>query len=83
MRVEGASPHYGKAHHWALGLVFKAHRLVYHSTLGLGVIKKKKSPGGGHGLRVEGASPHCGMAHHWVLQGYLAHKKQRPPRTLQ
>ena len=23
------------------GLVFKAHRLVYHSTLGLGVIKKK------------------------------------------
>ena len=24
------------------GLVCKAHRLVYHSTLGLGVIKKKK-----------------------------------------
>ena len=24
------------------GLVFKAHRLVYHSTLGLSVIKKKK-----------------------------------------
>ena len=24
------------------GLVFEAHRLVYHSTLGLGVIKKKK-----------------------------------------
>jgi len=24
------------------GLVFKAHRLVYHSTLGLTVIKKKK-----------------------------------------
>jgi len=24
------------------GLVFKAHRLVYHSTLGLGVMKKKK-----------------------------------------
>ena len=24
------------------GLVFKAHRLVYHSTLGLGVTKKKK-----------------------------------------
>jgi len=23
------------------GLVFKAHRLLYHSTLGLGVIKKK------------------------------------------
>ena len=25
------------------GLVFKAHRLLYHSTLGLGVIKKKRS----------------------------------------
>ena len=25
------------------GLVFKAHRLVYHSTLGLRVIKKKKT----------------------------------------
>ena len=24
------------------GLVFKNHRLLYHSTLGLGVIKKKK-----------------------------------------
>ena len=25
-----------------IGLVFKAHRLVYHSALGLRVIKKKK-----------------------------------------
>jgi len=25
-------------------LIFKAHRLVYHSTLGLRVIKKKKKP---------------------------------------
>jgi len=25
-----------------MGLVFKAHRLLYHSTLGLRVIKKKK-----------------------------------------
>ena len=24
------------------GLVFKAHRLLYHSTLGLGAIQKKK-----------------------------------------
>jgi len=31
------------------GLVFKAHRLVYHSTLGLRVIKKKKkTPCGAH-----------------------------------
>jgi len=29
------------------GLVFKAHRLLYHSTLGLRVIKKKKVQGSG------------------------------------
>ena len=29
------------------GLVFKAHRLVYHSTLGLRVIKKKNKKKGG------------------------------------
>ena len=29
------------------GLVFKAHRLVYHSTIGLRVIKKKKKVGHG------------------------------------
>jgi len=29
------------------GLVFKAHRLLYHSTLGLRVIKKKKKKDGG------------------------------------
>jgi len=34
------------------GLVFKAHRLVYHSTLGLSVIKKKKNWGLGFGFWV-------------------------------
>ena len=37
------------------GLVFKAHSLVHHSTLGLRVIKKKKKKGGwlqGVGFRV-------------------------------
>jgi len=34
------------------GLVLKAHRLLYHSTLGSRVIKKKKVQG--FGLRVEG-----------------------------
>ena len=33
------------------GLVFKAHRLVYHSTLGSRVIKKKKRTGEGEVLR--------------------------------
>jgi len=30
---------------WGLGLVFKAHRLLYHSTPGLRVIKKMKKFG--------------------------------------
>ena len=33
------------------GLVFKAHRLVYHSTLGWRVIKKKKKPSESIGSR--------------------------------
>jgi len=33
------------------GFVFKAHRLWYHSTLGLRVIKKKKKPSCGSGER--------------------------------
>ena len=30
---------------WRGGLVFKAHRLLYHSTLGSRVIKKKRMAG--------------------------------------
>ena len=45
------------------GLVFKAHRLVYHSTLGLRVIKKKKSITQGEMLRFRrsliGTRPSC------------------------
>jgi hypothetical protein len=37
------------------GLVFKAHRLVYHSTLGLRVIKKEKVGGAGPGGVERGA----------------------------
>ena len=41
------------------GLVFEAHRLLYHSTLGLRVIKKQKKGAGcrvqGAGCRVQGA----------------------------
>jgi len=32
------------------GLVFKAHRLVHHSTLGLRVIKKKRVGTGAHSI---------------------------------
>jgi len=43
------------------GLVFKAHRLVYHSTLGLRVIKKKKkfSAKGGRGALPRPRAPRC------------------------
>ena len=36
------------------GLVFKAHRLVYHSTLGLRVIKKKKACSLAYGSNIPG-----------------------------
>jgi len=44
------------------GIVFKAHRLLYHSTLGLRVIKKKKTANvfqDGLGFRVYGRG--CGL----------------------
>jgi len=57
------------------GLVFKAQRLVYHSTLGFRVIKKKKNSQLSRTRFAPGMSQ--------GLQGYLAHKKPPPPRTLQ
>jgi len=50
------------------GLVFKAHRLLYHSALGLRVINKKKE-GWGQGLGVTGyglgiGAMVCGL---WVM----------------
>jgi len=48
------------------GLVFKAHRLLYHSTLGLRVIKKKKE-GSNRLLDKWLADPHA-VAHNVVLQ---------------
>ena len=50
---------------WVLGewggLVFKAHRLLYHSTLGLRVIKKKKKGSGVQGIFFPGV-PEDGVA---------------------
>ena len=46
---------HGNVQRFRGGLVFKAHRLVYHSTLGVRVIKKKK-----HGL-VNYSSPGVGV----------------------
>ena len=45
--------HSRKVEQFQEGLVFKAHILVYHSTLGSRVIKNKKKVEG-QGLRVEG-----------------------------
>ena len=61
------------------GAVFKAHRLVYHSTLGLTVIKKKKK--GAHTLAPHRNAPVCiPLANAAAaVQGYLAHKKQHSP----
>ena len=105
------------------GLVFKAHRLLYHSTLGSRVIKKRREASAS-AKREESCIDNLLVRTHfitemicwtglapwefefpfpgslastfqaakiiWVLgrrvsgvQGYLAHKKQRPPRTLQ
>jgi len=79
------------------GLVFKAHRLLYHSTLGSRVIKKKKKfvPAAHDRYRssqYHGALPirlqatirlECFDRRPRMLQGYLAYKKLQPPRTLQ
>jgi len=56
------------------GLVLKAHRLLYHSTLDLRVIKKKKT-------RAE--TPATTSDGERALLGFLAHKKHPPRRTLQ
>ena len=57
------------------GLAFKAHRFLYHSTLGIRVIKKKKLPTGGEQPRLTWAQPRQ-VAKVEDLQGYLAHKKR-------
>jgi len=48
----------GNVHRLRGGLVFKAHRLLYHSTQGLRVIKKKEQLTGGGGRRL-GVSSFC------------------------
>ena len=52
--------------------VFKAHRIFYHSTLGLRVIKKKKGNEGlplkGCGIAFEGG---CGITFQGGMRDYL------------
>ena len=67
------------------GLVFKAHRLWHHSTLGARVMKKKRSPFERYSTFVRGAVCHVvsgTFVRSWLvwLQGYLAHKNRPPPR---
>ena len=57
------------------GLVFKAHRLLYHSTLGLRVIQKKEK-------KLDSWHSCASWSRLVPIQGYLAHKKQPPSRTL-
>ena len=59
----------------------KAHRLLYHSTLGSRMIEKKKDPGS----RIIQRKKEHGRHHVRLLegvQGYLAHKKHPHRRTL-
>jgi len=65
------------------GLVLQAHRLVYRSTLGLRVIKKKRKE------KFQGLE-RCALPVLFAessaacsIQGYLAHKKTPSPRSLQ
>ena len=54
--------------------MFKAHRLVYHSTLGSKVTKKKKKH-----EKEEDVEHISDSGPSESLQGYLAPKKQLPP----
>jgi len=62
------------------GLVFKAHRLLYHSTLGLRVIKKKKSAGPRPGFRKSEAAPKaCWWSHfRQLFTHFVAHSVNFP-----
>ena len=41
------------------GLVFRAHRLVYHSTLGWRIIKKKRGCGTDHNVEAHRENDPC------------------------
>ena len=58
------------------GLVFKAHRLCVSLNSRLGSNKEEEKTG-------EAPQDMSGLGSHRSIQGYLAHKKQRRPRTLQ
>ena len=78
------APHLNRCPSPRGGLVFKAHRLMYHTTLGSRVIKKKKiSP---RASEVGDAHPHRCPPEYTTpsplcfrIQGYLAHKKTPIP----
>ena len=59
-------------------LVFKAHRLLYHSTLGLRVIKKKKICSSTPGTR---ASEVGQMAPYWLSTAETLSAVERQYRT--
>ena len=59
------------------GLVFKAHRWLYHSTLGSRVIKKKKKKGGGHACEAQAGERHPAVEHrlrgNWFVLVYVVY----------
>ena len=64
------------------GLVFKALCLSHHSTLGLRVREKKKKKKKKKKKTVQGLANLSGVSIVVRVQGYLAHTKHPPPRTL-
>ena len=61
------------------GLVFKAHRLLYHSTLGLRVIQNKVFAGQGENLQLLGGTfkPHRRVYHSTLGLRVIKKKKER------
>ena len=81
---EGKQLLYGNVQRFQGGLVFKAHRLLCHSTQGLRVIKNKER--GTLNFRLEGNNEEKEKTTSGgeqfivvVVQGYLAHKNPPPP----
>ena len=68
-------------HTWLGGLVFKAHRLWYHSTLGSRVVKKKNKVGRGDRPGSERAiAPDTHLAHlSDTVYSSISFRKSAPP----
>jgi len=65
------------------GLVLEAHRLLYHNPRLESNEEEEEETLSGSVNRLTSSQPPCRGLLFRAIQGYLAHKKQRPPMTLQ